>query len=87
MTPPTPAETAAALAALLATEYDPATGPDVAMLAMIETARQSGITWAQIGAVTIGRRDPKAAKAHAKTLAVKVRRRAFAAMPAEVDGA
>lgn len=87
MTPPTPAETAAKLAALLQAEYDPATDPDVAMLGMIETARQSGITWAQIGAVTIRRRDPKAAKAHAKNLAAKVRRRALAAMPMEVDSA
>lgn len=87
MSPPTPAETAAALAALLDQEYDPVTDPDVSMLGMIETARASGITWAQIGSVTIHRRDPKAAKRHARVLAAKVRRRAFAAMPLEVDGA
>ena len=87
MTPSTPAEVAATLAALLDQEYDPASDPDVAMLGMIETARSSGITWAQIGAVTIHRRDPKAAKQHAKALARKVKERAFAAMPLEVPDA
>ena len=87
MSPPTPAEAAATLAALLDTEYDPATDPDVSMLGMIETALGSGITWAQIGSVTIHRRDPKAAKRHAKQLAARVRQRALAAMPLEVDSA
>jgi hypothetical protein len=82
-----PAEAAASLAALLDTVYDPATDPDVAMLSMIETARQNSITWAQIGSVTIGRRDPKGAKRHAHTLAARVKARAFASMPMEVDGA
>jgi hypothetical protein len=87
MTALTPAEVAGVFAAMLDVPYDPATDPDVSMLGLIETAQRNGITWAQIGTITIGRRDPKAAKAHAKTLAVNVRRRAFAAMPAEVDGA
>ena len=87
MTPPTPAETATALAALLDQEYDPATDPDVSMLGAIETALGNGITWAQIGAITIHRRDPKAAKRHAKRIAARVRQRALAAMPLEVDDA
>jgi hypothetical protein len=81
-----PADAAASLAALLDVGYDPAADPDVAMLGMIETARRSGITWAQIGSVTIRKRDPKAAKQHAKALARKVRERAFASVPQEVDG-
>jgi hypothetical protein len=87
VTAQTPAAAAAELAALLGADWDPASDPDVAMLEMIGTARASGITWAQIGSVTIRRRDPKAAKRHARTLAAAVRRRAFASMPQEVDGA
>jgi hypothetical protein len=87
MSPPTPAETAAQFAGLLGTGYDPSSDPDVAMLEMIETARRNGITWAQIGSVTIRKRDPKAAKAHARALARKVKARAFAAMPQEVPDA
>ena len=87
MTGQTPAEAAAAFADLLGVGYDPSADPDVSMLGMIETARASGITWAQIGSVTIRRRDPKAAKRHARALAGKVRARAFASMPQEVDGA
>lgn len=85
MTGQTPAEAAALLAELLGTGYDPASDPDVAMCELIETARRNGITWAQIGSVTIRNRDPKAAKAHAKLLARRVKARAFAAMPQEVD--
>ena len=87
MSPQTPAEAAASFAELLDVDYDPSTDPDVAMLGMIETARANGITWAQIGSVTIRRRDPKAAKRHARSLAAKVRQRAFASMPLEVDSA
>ena len=87
MSPQTPAEAAAAFADLLDVDYDPTADPDVAMLSMIETARASGITWAQIGSVTIHRRDPKAAKRHAKRIAARVRQRALAAMPLEVDDA
>lgn len=87
MTGQTPAEAAAAFADLLDVAYDPSADPDVAMLEMIGTARASGITWAQIGSVTIRRRDPKAAKRHARALAGKVRARAFASVPQEVDGA
>ena len=87
MSPQTPAEAAAAFADLLDVDYDPSTDPDVAMLEMIGTARASGITWAQIGSVTIRRRDPKAAKRHARALAAQRPPRAFASMPQEVDGA
>ena len=83
----TPAQAAAAFADLLGVGYDPSADPDVAMLGLIETARASGITWAQIGSVTIRRRDPKAAKAHAKALAARVKRRAFASMLLETGGA
>ena len=87
MSPQTPAEAAAAFADLLDVDYDPTADPDVAMLSMIETARASGITWAQIGSVTIHRRDPREAKRHAKGLAAAVKRRAFASLPQEVPDA
>jgi hypothetical protein len=87
MSPQTPAEAAAAFADLLDVDYDPSADPDVTMLEMIGTARANGITWAQIGSVTIRRRDPKAAKRHARALAASVRQRAFAALPQEVNDA
>lgn len=87
MSPPSPADLAAAFADLLDVPYDPSRDPDVAMCALIDTARASGLTWAQIGSVTIGRRDPKAAKKHAKALGAAVRARALAVIPQEVlDG-
>jgi hypothetical protein len=85
--PASPAETAALFADLLDVPYDPSRDPDVAMLEMIGTALAAGLTWAQIGSVTIGQRNPKAAKRHAKQLGARVRARALAAIPQEVlDG-
>ena len=87
MSPNSPAEAAAAFAATLDISWDPSADPDVRMCELIETARQTGLSWAQIGSVIIGRRDPKAAKKHAKALGAAVRARAFASMPLEVNGA
>jgi hypothetical protein len=52
----------------------PSADHDIRLVAMIAQARQQGLTWAQIGSVTVGRRDPKAAKSHARRLARRVSR-------------
>lgn len=86
MSPPSPADTAASLAALLDADYDPAADHDTVMCGLIAAARAGGLTWAQIGSVITGSRDPRLAKAHAKRLARSANRKAAAAIGAEVPG-
>lgn len=57
------------LAALAGGSYDSSKDPDVLRIALIASAKASGVTWAQIGQALLGRADGKAAKKHVKALA------------------
>jgi hypothetical protein len=68
VTPPSPAAQVRALAELSGVTPDPGARRDVAMLMMITTAKQRGVTWAQIASAT-GHDSGPAAKAAAKRMA------------------
>jgi hypothetical protein len=60
---------------------------EMLMLKMIQEALNSGVTWANIGRVVIGRADGKAAKRYAKQLARSTQREILRNMDAFSESA